>query len=315
VPEPSLTGSQLDRLGERLRDGPLVLADLQHLSRFLETLEPFAEDTFRAIRNLDQATPTLPPAQITRRNVKTVRSIIAKLRRQSTTTLRQMQDLVGCRIVVPDISDQEKYASALQRVFPDCQVVDRRQTPQHGYRAIHIIVRAGPRRFEIQLRTGNQDGWANLVEKLADRLGSEVKYGGGDPELQGALSRLSQKLADIENTETGFDVRPELQTSASQSAVYLYNTEAFVALRSINAPLDIRSSFLVRTAGSSAIHRAIVAELWRTFGSDWGTVFEYVLEFDDGSRVEQQYVRALEKVDIMYQEAGDIYDWIEGWLS
>jgi hypothetical protein len=79
MPSEDLSGSQLEKLGDRLRAGPLTLVDLLQLRRFLETLEPFAEESFAKIRDLDAEAAGLRPAQITRRNVKTIRSIPAKL--------------------------------------------------------------------------------------------------------------------------------------------------------------------------------------------------------------------------------------------
>lgn len=208
MPENALSGSQLEKLGDRLRAGPLTLADLQQLRRFLDTLEPFAEGAFSKIRDLDIEAAGLQPAQITRRNVKTIRSIVAKLRRQ-TTKLVQVQDLVGCRIVVPDIVDQDEWVIGLATIFPTAQVVDRRTTPQHGYRAVHLILRDGIKRFEIQLRTFIQDRWANIVEKIADRLGIEVKYGGGNQEIRAWLTEISVDIAKMEDVDKKCRVRPE----------------------------------------------------------------------------------------------------------
>ena len=169
MPGEALTGSQLDKLGERLRNGPLALSDLQQLRVFLETLEPFAEEMFANVQALGSVLRG-PIPQITRRNVKTVRSIIAKLRRQ-TIALRQIQDLVGCRIVVMDTIEQQEYLAELMTMFPSAIVIDHKAEPQHGYRAVHMVVRSGNQRFEIQLRTRLQDEWANIVEKIADRIG------------------------------------------------------------------------------------------------------------------------------------------------
>jgi ppGpp synthetase/RelA/SpoT-type nucleotidyltranferase len=205
MPKDELSASQLERLGDRLRAGPLTLADLRQLRRFLETLEPFAERTFSRIRNLGAG--GLRPAQITRRNVKTIRSIVAKLRRQ-TTKLVQVQDLIGCRIVVPDIIDQNQWINALERLFPGSALIDRRQAPRHGYRAIHLIVRDGIQRFEIQLRTVFQDEWANIVEKIDDRFGFALKYGRGDPAIARRLLHASASFADVEAFQQTFEARP-----------------------------------------------------------------------------------------------------------
>jgi ppGpp synthetase/RelA/SpoT-type nucleotidyltranferase len=172
----------------------------------LETLEPFAETTFANIRDLDAEAAGLRPAQIARRNVKTIRSVVAKLRRQSTK-LVQIQDLVGCRLVVPDVIDQIEWLETLQRLFPKAQVVDRRQTPQHGYRAVHVIVRSGVQRFEIQIRTRYQDEWATVVEKVADRLGLEVKYGGGPEAVRRPLLEVSASMVAQEAFEANWQVR------------------------------------------------------------------------------------------------------------
>ncbi|HET6274311.1 MAG TPA: hypothetical protein VFE16_00065 [Candidatus Cybelea sp.] len=183
-----------------------MLTDLQQLRIFLDTLEPFAEDVFSKINQLDSGKMGLRQSRITRRNRKTTRSILAKLRRQSTT-LPQIQDLIGCRIVVPDIIDQDRWTQALGYLFPDSEVIDRRLSPQHGYRAVHAIVRQRNRRFEIQVRTILQDEWANFVEKIDDRLRLSLKYGVGSPSTIAQLQKLSEAYAEVENFQRRFEAR------------------------------------------------------------------------------------------------------------
>lgn len=57
------------------------------------------------------------------------------------------------------------------------RVVDRREHPSYGYTAVHVIavVRSVP--VEIQVRTQLQHEWADLFEKLADRVGRDIRYG------------------------------------------------------------------------------------------------------------------------------------------
>jgi hypothetical protein len=62
-----LSGAQIDKLGDRLRQGPLTLDDLRHLRLFLNSLEPFSEYVFSKISNLDLEKEFLYPAKITRR--------------------------------------------------------------------------------------------------------------------------------------------------------------------------------------------------------------------------------------------------------
>lgn len=308
--EKNLSGAQLEKLGERLRKGPLTLSDLQQLRSFLETLEPFAEDTFGEVRSLDSEA-SLIAAQVTRRNAKTVRSIIAKLRRQSTS-LRQIQDLVGCRIVVPDIIDQQEYRVALARLFPTAQVVDRAGTPQRGYRAVHIIVREGNQRFEIQLRTQLQDEWANIVEKLADRLGLEVKYGGGDRALQAVLEQLSAKIAQVEEIEESFRVRIEEPTSTGPHWIRLWYNTDFVSAFS-REPIPLNTALLVLKSGEGTVDRAIVEDLWNSWEAPWGTAYDYEITFEGGLDVPSlKYEPRLSDAMILVLEIEDMIRRLEG---
>ena len=57
-------------------------------------------------------------------------------------------------------------------------MVDRRATPSHGYRAVHVIVSMDRHLAEVQVRTELQHRWAMLVERFADAWVQQIKYGG-----------------------------------------------------------------------------------------------------------------------------------------
>ncbi|HTX04146.1 MAG TPA: RelA/SpoT domain-containing protein [Candidatus Acidoferrales bacterium] len=302
------SSSQLEKLGARLRRGPLDLADLQQLRSFLDTLEPFAEKTFNLIRGLSTRRQRLPPARITRRTAKTVRSIIAKLRRQ-TTTLRQIQDLVGCRIVVPDTRSQEDYASALHELFAEARIVDHRAAPQHGYRALHFIVKDGQQRFEIQLRTGYQDDWANLVEKIADRVGIELKYGGGEIELREALLEVSEKIARSELIEGSFWI--EFEDSSEQVPwMRLWYNGDFVSVLSIGE-IAPGTELLVRTYGTERFDRLTIAEQYTTWESPWGSMHNYSIKFADGDQAKKHYEGVLDEEELLSNQITDLVTQLE----
>jgi putative GTP pyrophosphokinase len=201
-----LSGAQIDKLGDRLRQGPLTLDDLRYLRVFLNSLEPFSDHVFSKISTLDLKKESLYPAKITRRRSKTLGSVRAKLRRQSTT-LHRMQDLVGCRIVVTNVVDQLDWTDCLAHLFEHVDVVDRREEPQHGYRAVHLIVRDESKRFEIQIRTHLQDLWANVVERLSDVLGLGIKYGQDIQDTNPVLEELSQRIQSFEEGQARWRVR------------------------------------------------------------------------------------------------------------
>jgi putative GTP pyrophosphokinase len=197
TPETPLSRSHIDKLGDRLADEALDLETFDELQRYFDTLTTFADETFRLIEQCAASIHLLQGSSIprvTRRRIKTLTSIREKLLRQ-TTTLSQMQDIVGCRIIVDRLTEQDQLSQVLMRQFNDnASMIDRRANPSNGYRAVHIIIRSGVKRFEIQIRTVAQDRWANLVERLSDMLGIVVKYGGGPEKLKEAVMLYGDSL-------------------------------------------------------------------------------------------------------------------------
>jgi putative GTP pyrophosphokinase len=106
---------------------------------------------------------------------------------------------VGFRIVVQRATDQESLVHRI-RLDDSWRIIDRRQNPSHGYRAVHVIRRGGEGTIEIQVRTFLQHQWAELSE-IYDRVSPGVKYGGGAPELQETLGTMSETIAGIEQME------------------------------------------------------------------------------------------------------------------
>jgi putative GTP pyrophosphokinase len=171
--------TQIDRLGERLKAGTLAEADLRLLDEYRLSFGPAYETVVTIVHVKLGFEPTGRPA-------KSTGSLKEKLRRESIR-LVQVQDIAGCRVVVPDIAAQEKAISALRQEFERAAVVDRRVNPSFGYRAVHVIAGVAGKSVEIQLRTALQHSWAEMSEKLSDVLDPAVKYGGGPAEVRQAL--------------------------------------------------------------------------------------------------------------------------------
>lgn len=80
-----------------------------------------------------------------------------------------------------DRDEQDDLVRRIVSLFDDevrpPKVVDRRYQPSYGYRAVHLIVFPASVPVEIQVRTRLQHEWANLFEKLADRIGRGIRYG------------------------------------------------------------------------------------------------------------------------------------------
>jgi ppGpp synthetase/RelA/SpoT-type nucleotidyltranferase len=172
----TLSKTQIDRLGDRLRRGPSSEADLRLLDEYRRSFGPAYESVIRTIREGLQLEPTGRPA-------KSTTSIVEKLRRESIR-LSQIQDIAGCRVVVEHIAEEERVVGSLRSVFPGSTVIDRGAKPSFGYRAVHVIARTATKLIEIQVRTYLQHLWAELSEKSSDLFDPALKYGGGEAGLQ-----------------------------------------------------------------------------------------------------------------------------------
>lgn len=153
--------TQIDRLGDRLREGSLSDSDLRILDDYRWSFAEAYEQVVQAIREELKLEPT-------GRQVKSTDSIIEKLRRESTR-LTQVQDIAGCRIVVSDVIEQERVVASLIKIFPSTSVVDRRVNPSYGYRAIHVIPRILGKLIEIQIRSKLQHLWGNFRKSFLIR--------------------------------------------------------------------------------------------------------------------------------------------------
>lgn len=186
VPLP-MSKSQVRKLGSRLRaPGPTREDDLELLA---EVLAAYDEALSTAISRLEGRWGLRPTERL-----KNVGTIVEKLRREGTN-LASIQDIAGLRIVLgPAMGrrDQDRFRDLVGETVGDQgsvpRVHDRRLSPSHGYRAVHVVVDVLGLPVEVQIRTGAQHRWAQFFEKLADLLGREIRYG-DEPSTLDALLR------------------------------------------------------------------------------------------------------------------------------
>ncbi|MBA2420221.1 MAG: RelA/SpoT domain-containing protein [Thermoleophilaceae bacterium] len=120
--------------------------------------------------------------------------IVDKLARLPGMRLSQMQDIGGCRAILPD---RQAVAAVLARIERNWEVrgqprnYSANPTPQ-GYRAMHVIVARDGRLVEIQLRTPREHSWAVAVERFSHQLGQDLKSGVGPPAMLRYLRLLSE---------------------------------------------------------------------------------------------------------------------------
>lgn len=192
-----LSKSQIDKLGERLRTSDEVsVEDLTVLQR----VRSEHDAAMAVVADRLTAELGLEPGS----RLKTVGTIVDKLRREHIR-LSQMQDIAGVRVVqAMGLDEQDAMVGAICGLFDGAKVVDRRERPTHGYRAVHVIVLSDGRNVEIQVRTELQHLWAQVFERLADWLGRGIRYGHSSARttpLPDTWQRVSEATAEIEELD------------------------------------------------------------------------------------------------------------------
>lgn len=216
--------------------------DLNDLRREYEALAPVAErlrvafsEQVARLLAIDGTTPGVPIEG----RVKSWDSIAEKVERQALAlrSVRELQDLVGLRVILLFRRDLEKACSALTSTFSIVSVEDTSQRlgeAQFGYQSFHYVVKIpdnwlsvpsyrdfGELQAEVQLRTLAQHIWAAASHKLQYKHEQSVPV-----PIRRAIHRVSALLetADL-----------EFERVLTERAQYLLEAAA----RNTGAPLNV----------------------------------------------------------------------------
>lgn len=144
--------------------------------------------------------------------LKRLDSIINKLKREPSMSLWAMQDLGGCRFIVPTIKEvydySEKYDKSSKRhIFKN--KYDYIKTPKtSGYRSLHMVYEYHSDKnktynknmlIEIQYRTHLQHIWATAVETMGLFTKQAIKSGQGSQDVKRFFVLVSSLFAMREN--------------------------------------------------------------------------------------------------------------------
>lgn len=234
-----LSKTQIDRLGERLKFGSATESDLRSLDEYRRSFRDAYETVVSAVRNQLQL-------EVFGRPAKSTGAIIEKLRRESIR-LTQIQDIAGCRVILPNSLSQNGVVESMKKLFPGSEIRDRRKHPSYGYRAMHITPAISGKLVEIQVRTSLQDVWAQLSEKYSDVVNPSIKYGGGPEEVRSILDTISQFVGQTEELEESIhDTRQ--QDTTGEFAKEIENLQAAIdnIKISISIKCDELKSWLVQ---------------------------------------------------------------------
>ena len=150
--------------------------------------------------------------------LKRLDAIHAKLRRSPSIDLCRMQDVAGCRVIMPSMHllTGVMVSRLEQRVQPELFKADNyvREPKASGYRGVHWIYKYHSNtrpeyegiRIEIQLRTHLQHVWATALESVELHTAQPLKAGEGNPEwlrlfaLMGSYLAYQERLPMIPGT-------------------------------------------------------------------------------------------------------------------
>ena len=140
--------------------------------------------------------------------VKAEDSLAGKLELKGSkySSLADITDIIGLRVITFYIDDVDKVASVVERLFEVDwdESVDKRKIHEidsFGYMSLHYICRKKgfPYRFEIQMRTVLQHAWANLNHDTGYKSGVEVprEYLRNMSRLAGMLELADEQFSRI----------------------------------------------------------------------------------------------------------------------
>jgi putative GTP pyrophosphokinase len=219
-----VTNSAADRAGERIREYfSLTREEQLALSREQRAAVVEAVVTVSDYRAM-HATPMTSVTMGIRSMVRTVRRndairpgqrfkrldrILDKLRRYPRMRLSQMEDIGGCRVVLPTLGEVYSVLNRVRRNWPEASIKNYIAEPKDdGYRAIHVVKRRGGRLVEVQLRTTRQHDWAEVIEVYSPTLGFNLKDGEGPDDLREYFKLAAERLAREDREEPA---DPELE--------------------------------------------------------------------------------------------------------
>ena len=202
--------SAIDRLGKRLRESDVQSDD--DVAMYVAWSVGYTaamHEVQAAVAQCAAAAGIQGPVSA---RIKQIDSMVAKLRRMPTR-LSGLEDVAGCRIVVPSTRHADRLAAQCA-TLQISRVRNYQAEPHNGYRARHMTIRASDGRpVELQIRTEIGDLWANLTERCAALIDPDLKYGGGPQPFRDFLDELPVLGHVLDTAWAGFEAaRHRLQS-------------------------------------------------------------------------------------------------------
>lgn len=175
---------------------------------------------------LERVSTKLDSNALCAQRLKRVPSIIKKLNRY-TIRLTQIQDIAGCRAIMPNVKLAKKlYEENYIKSDLKHELISTSdyilKPKKDGYRGIHLVYKynsdkAGKQDYngllvEIQIRSKIQHIWATAVETASFFIGQALKLDEGEDDWKEFFRLMSSAFAKIENCS----IIPETPTEEKQ---------------------------------------------------------------------------------------------------
>lgn len=189
------------------------------------------------------------PDVVIAQRLKRLNSIVSKLEREPAMNLWTMQDLGGCRIVVPSIADIDTVLNGLKgsRVrYIIKREYDYIQNPRNsGYRSYHLVYLYHSDKsntynrnmlIEVQIRTHLQHLWATALETMGLFTNQALKSSKGDKDtlyffkLISAVFAIQEHSAPVPGIDPDYKKIAESLRDLERKHNYLATLDAFNAI-------------------------------------------------------------------------------------
>lgn len=224
------TKSAVRRAGSTIRAFQRGEVELPEMFEALTTLEEHrarhAVPLVKANNGLRKFCRSLElDGEVTQR-LKKVPTIFGKLTREAGLDLSRMQDIGGCRVVLPDVTELRRLEARISQSWSHrvTRTSDYVTAPRSsGYRAVHIVVEWDGCLIEVQLRSQVMHAWAQLVERLSGMVGTNYKQDGSE-----AVQRYMALMSRLDAFHEGLGPPP---TEEELDRLVNLGDEAMRALR------------------------------------------------------------------------------------
>lgn len=196
------------------------------------------------VRNLAKS---ISDNYVVAQRLKRKASIIGKLNRFPSMSLDRMQDIGGCRIILPDIVDVETLTKKIENneTLNIKSKKDYLANPKEsGYRSIHLISKYSGRnenyinlQVEIQIRTEIQHYWATAIELIDTFANENLKIGQGSNDWNTFFQNVSILFENIEHNITPSDTLINTIKELENQTNALYNLVTYSLVANVTEEL------------------------------------------------------------------------------